>query len=220
MSGAGWRRPSVVALLLANLVPVAGVFLFGWEVSSVAFLFWAEAVIIGVFNILKMICATPRNIARWIFKIILVPGFCVHYGAFCYALSFFVVGLFMQAHGETRHGGDDRPTLETYRHIIQTGNLLWPVIGLAASHGISFVTNYLRQGEYKSADIFKLMFHPYLRLGLLLAAMVAGCFALAVWHMPRFMVLLLVAVKIVLDLLAHFAERRKFAPRPATTSNG
>ena len=43
-----WQRPSVIALVLANLVPVFGVFYFHWEVFPLMFLFWSENVIIGV----------------------------------------------------------------------------------------------------------------------------------------------------------------------------
>ncbi|MGA9779521.1 MAG: DUF6498-containing protein [Verrucomicrobiia bacterium] len=50
-SAADWLRSAVIALVLANLVPVAGVFLFGWEIFPLMFLFWSENVIIGVFNV-------------------------------------------------------------------------------------------------------------------------------------------------------------------------
>jgi 4-hydroxybenzoyl-CoA reductase subunit beta len=48
-----------LALIAANLVPLAGVFLFGWEVFPLLLLFWFENVIIGFFNALKMLFATP-----------------------------------------------------------------------------------------------------------------------------------------------------------------
>jgi hypothetical protein len=60
ISVADWRRPSVIALLLANLVPVFGVLFFHWEVFPLMFLFWSENVIVGAFNVLKMLCAAPR----------------------------------------------------------------------------------------------------------------------------------------------------------------
>jgi len=53
-----WLRPSVIALMLADLVPLAGVFLFHWEVFPLLFLFWLENVIIGAVNVAKMILAS------------------------------------------------------------------------------------------------------------------------------------------------------------------
>ncbi|MGI9247995.1 MAG: DUF6498-containing protein, partial [Woeseiaceae bacterium] len=47
-------RPSSIALVLANLVPLAGVLLFDWQVFDVLMLYWAENVIIGVINVLRM----------------------------------------------------------------------------------------------------------------------------------------------------------------------
>jgi len=52
-----WTQPSVIALVLANLVPLAGVFLFHWEVFPLLFLFWLENVVIGILNVAKMLLA-------------------------------------------------------------------------------------------------------------------------------------------------------------------
>lgn len=75
---AGLRRldaPPVVALLLANAVPLAGVFVWRWEVFPLLLLFWFENVIIGVFNALKMLVSAPAQpVARGL-KLFLVPFF-------------------------------------------------------------------------------------------------------------------------------------------------
>ena len=44
----------VLALVVANLVPVAGMVFMGWELSDVMVLYWAESAIIGLFNIAKI----------------------------------------------------------------------------------------------------------------------------------------------------------------------
>src|SRR5204863_10015123 len=46
--------PSGLALIGANLVPLAGVLFFGWDLSSVMVLFWAESGVIGFYTALKM----------------------------------------------------------------------------------------------------------------------------------------------------------------------
>ncbi len=44
------QRPSAYVLILANLIPVAGVLLFDWNVLSILILYWAESVVIGIIN--------------------------------------------------------------------------------------------------------------------------------------------------------------------------
>ena len=55
-------RLSAVALVLANLVPLAGVLLWQWSVSSIVILYWFENVVIGVVNVLRMALATPASL--------------------------------------------------------------------------------------------------------------------------------------------------------------
>ena len=45
------KRLSVPILVMANLVPLAGVLLWGWDVFLILLLFWGENVIIGIFGI-------------------------------------------------------------------------------------------------------------------------------------------------------------------------
>jgi hypothetical protein len=47
-------RPTVTALILANLIPLFGVLFAGWQVFDVVMVFWVENVIIGLINLLKM----------------------------------------------------------------------------------------------------------------------------------------------------------------------
>ncbi len=52
-------RLSVAALIAANTIPLIGVLLFGWSVFEVVVLYWFENVVLGVINVLKMICCSP-----------------------------------------------------------------------------------------------------------------------------------------------------------------
>ncbi|HSP42394.1 MAG TPA: DUF6498-containing protein [Luteolibacter sp.] len=53
------RDTSGVVLILANLVPLAGVLFWDWGIFNVVVLYWLENVIIGVINILKMFTCAP-----------------------------------------------------------------------------------------------------------------------------------------------------------------
>lgn len=55
-------RFSAAALVLANLVPLAGVLIWQWSVSSVVILYWFENVVIGLVNVLRMALASPASL--------------------------------------------------------------------------------------------------------------------------------------------------------------
>jgi hypothetical protein len=68
MSTEGWTsdltkrlRLSAIALVLANLAPLAGVLVWQWSVSSIVILYWFENVVIGVINVLRMTMLSPTD---------------------------------------------------------------------------------------------------------------------------------------------------------------
>jgi hypothetical protein len=48
------RLVTGAVLILANLMPLAGVLVLGWEVGSLLWAYWLESAVVGFFNILKM----------------------------------------------------------------------------------------------------------------------------------------------------------------------
>jgi hypothetical protein len=202
-----WLRPSVVALVLANLVPVLGVLCLHWEVFPLMFLFWSENVIIGVFNVLKMLLANPESPISWAGKVFTIPFFCVHYGMFTFVHGVLIIGLF----GGGLRSGAGFPAPGTFWQIAHENYLDWAILGLTISRGISFVTNYLGHGEYRRASLPQLMQQPYGRIVVLHLSILFGGFLMMALHSPVWGLLLLVGLKIVLDLRGHFSERKKFA---------
>lgn len=206
-----WLRPSVLALLAANLVPLAGVFLFDWEVFPLLLLFWFENVIIGFFNALKMVCASPAQKLQWAAKLFIVPFFCFHYGMFTFVHGVFVVALFG---GGTRRGFPGPGTFLT--EMIEQ-KLLWAVLGLFLSHAISFTHNYLIGGEFRRAGAQALMIQPYGRIVVLHLTILLGGALMMALKSPTIGLVFLVVLKILLDLRAHLAERVKFAENKDAT---
>jgi hypothetical protein len=207
-----WLRPSVIALLLANLVPIFGVLVFGWEVFPLLFLFWSENVIVGVFNVLKMLAANPESPLTWAGKLFIIPFFCVHYGMFTFVHGIFVVGFF----GGQFKQGAPFPDADLFWRVLRENHLGWAILGLTLSRGISFVTNYLGSGEYRRASLPQLMQQPYGRVVVLHLTILGGGFLMVALRSPVVGLVLLVGLKIALDLRGHFKERRKFsAPPPA-----
>jgi hypothetical protein len=206
-TAADWARPSVITLVLANLVPAFGVLFFGWEVFPLLFLFWSENVIVGMFNVLKMLAANPTSPLTWAGKLFFIPFFSVHYGMFTFVHGVFVVGFF----GGQFKPGAPFPNQEIFWRLLQENHLGWAILGLAVSRAVSFITNYLGSGEYRRTSLPQLMQQPYGRVVVLHLTILGGGFLMAALRSPVVGLLLLVALKIALDLRGHFRERKKFA---------
>ena len=204
-----WASPSALALLAANLVPLYGVLFLGWSAFALLVLFWLENVVIGVLNALRMLLASPARAGLWAGKLFMVPFFCVHYGMFTVGHGMFVFLLFGDKDYEALAQGF-WPTAAA-AHAIAQYDLALPLAVLAASHLFSFCWNYLWRGEFRSAEIGKLMRQPYARVVVLHLTILFGGFAATTLGSPLWALLLLLALKIGIDLVAHLREHRKLA---------
>ena len=220
-------RPSSLALVLANLVPLAGVLYFDWSVLAILLLYWAESVVIGVVNILRMATSRSDNILGGMlpqlttgqapeelvksmprinmaaFKFFLIPFFTVHYGGFCYGHLMAVIGLFS---GSGLSGGITSSLVQFWQPEF------WVAIAaIAASHLFSFGSNFIGNGEYRNASLLQLMQRPYGRIITMHVAIVLGA-GLVMWlDTPLPILVILIAGKIAIDLRLHEAEREKLA---------
>lgn len=192
-------RVSTLSLVISNLIPLFGVLFLGWNILTIMVLFWAENLIIGLFNVLKM--ATARGPGS-VSKFFLMPFFAIHYGLFCLVHGMFVFALFGGAfgHGRMPNGFFDAPNF----HPVQ---LMVPLLALLVSHGISFSQNYIKNGEYRNAMPPLLMFQPYVRIALLHVTIIFGGFAVMLLGASWPALALLVLLKIGMDLRGHLTER-------------
>jgi hypothetical protein len=214
-----WPISSAV-LMLANVAPVIGVLADHWTVFAVVLLYWCENVVVGAFNVLRMLSARPQDALTWAGKAFLIPFFCVHYGMFTFVHGIFVMGLFGGGFGKGNMSLSPHVLLEAIR---QTG-LGWAVAALVASHGFSFFHNYLAGGEYRRVGLQQLMGQPYGRVVVLHLAILGGGFLVMALHSAVPALVLLIVLKTAIDLGAHLAERRKLGTAPdqallATTSS-
>jgi hypothetical protein len=198
-------RPSAVVLIFANLGPVYGVIFLGWKVFPIIFLFWLENIVIGTLNVCRMLLASPGNKSFWLLKLFVIPFFCFHFGLFAFVHGVFVMGFF----GAMFRAGAPFPDGNIVIGFIREYKLGWAIIGLAASHIISFVLNYIGEGEYLKANPILLMQQPYGRVVVLHMTILAGGFLMTILQSPIVGLLLLVALKIGLDLRSHLREHRR-----------
>jgi len=214
---------AVIALVVANAIPLIGVLFLGWSVWSILVIYWLENGVVGVINVLKMGRAEgsgappgPRFLvngrpAATMSKVGLIPFFVMHYGIFWFVHGVFVLTLpaFMSLSSE--------PAVRGF--ALEPGSILIAAIALAASHGLSFWWNFLRGGEYRRVTPAGLLFAPYRRLIALHLTIIFGALAITFTGAPVAAIAILVAIKAVLDLGLHLAEHRTAAPRGAVVTN-
>lgn len=199
--------PTALALVLANLIPIYGVLALGWEVFPLMLLFWLENLIIGAFNVLKMLLCEPHAPAKWVAKLFLIPFFSFHYGMFTLVHGVFVLGFF----GGAFRQGAPFPSWSDVARMIGEQQLGYAVGALVVSHAFSLGYNYFWRGEYRSASLSGLMQQPYGRVVVLHLAILGGGFLIMSLQSPTAGLVLLVAFKIALDLRSHRKERRHAA---------
>ena len=62
----------VIALLAANMIPLFGVLFLNWDAFCVVMLYWAENLVIGFYNVLKMaFAAVPQPVAHLTILVVL-----------------------------------------------------------------------------------------------------------------------------------------------------
>ena len=187
--------PSAIGLVVANVVPLVGVIWFGWDLFGVMWLYWAENGVIGAYALFRILAASGEGHGQ---KLFMGPFFVVHFGGFWLVHGAFVVSLF---------GGDARgPVTGFYENVPWEG-----LIGLALSHGASFVLNFLGKGEWREATPQLEMFRPYGRVILLHIVLIVGGFLVQSTGSGVLALALLVAFKTALDLGVHLVgHRRRF----------
>jgi hypothetical protein len=199
--------PSAVALVLANLIPLGGVVLLGWEVFPILLLFWLENVIVGVFNVLRMVWVQPDDEGGLILKIFTIPFFILHYGLFTAGHGVFVFMLF----GGGQFPITGFPSVVTVVDALVQLKLVLPALALAASHGFSFVSNYVAGQEYRRVTLQQLMHRPYSRVVVLHLVIIGGGFLVMALNSPVLGLFLLVVLKVGIDVRAHVREHAKVA---------
>jgi hypothetical protein len=217
----------LMLLVLANMAPIYGVVVFGWDAFYIVLLYWAENLIIGFYNILKIAFAKVEHPIFHLGKLLQIAFFIIHYGGFVAVHGFFVFAIFGK--------GEAGKALEMGKHpwpcflifvqlLIGVIRHCWTtipddmkyVIGtLFLSHGVSFVRNYLIAGEYKTSKPKDLMGQPYSRVMVMHIAIIAGGFLSFSIGSPAGVLIVLIVLKTIIDVKLHLRQHRKtFLPNP------
>ena len=212
---------SVIILFLVNVYPIFGVLFFGWDYFVIVLLYIIETVIIGLINILKMAKADGRLSEEdkkkmnfkdadrvqaksleenpGCMKFFLIPFFLVHYNMFVVVQTIFVVVISSQF-------GNREISIEQFLNL----DFIFSLVFLFGSHLYSYIENYIKRGEYKQSSTIGLMFQPYKRIVIQQITVIGGTFIIMSTQAPVFFLVVLIALKIIFDLRAHFKIHRGF----------
>jgi hypothetical protein len=192
------KKSALFSLVLANLIPLAGIFFLDWNLFSILFFYWLESAVVGIYNIPRMALANSRNnnstsgpaSTRKSHKLSGIIFFIVHYSGFMTGHGFFIFILFQPI------------TLDVTAILIGS-------ISLLISHGVSFAVNFIGRKEYEKVSLSEQMIAPYKRIIVMhLTIMLCG-FLMSFLNAPEVLLIFLVVLKIVLDVIAHLREHSK-----------
>jgi hypothetical protein len=195
-------RASALALIVANLAPLFGVLALDWDMAPIMVFYWAENLVVGFYNVLKMHRAqgsaagsgttlnsrpvTDRDRGA------MILFFIVHYGMFTLVHGIFVAVMFGAR----------------FRGVFSDLGLA--LVFLTISHGISYRRNFIGHGECERVSFVRLFWQPYPRVIIMhITILLGGAWAQAKGS-PVYALLVLVFLKTTIDLALHLLERRKF----------
>ena len=192
-----------IYLILVNLVPLYGVWFLGWDANRIFLIYCLETVLIGFFNVFKMLTilfagdiksGTNKEDYPVFFGVFMVIFFMFHYGFFVFVQTqlFFAISNLL----------DSRSFSTSYQKVFEMlgpeGHLL---LGLFASYYLlDFIFNFLQTNKYKTTQLPEQMFLPYIRIFVQQLVVIAGGIFL-MFNANSLFILLFIGIKIVFELL-------------------
>lgn len=210
-----WRWGQYFLAIAAAVAPLLGVFFWGWSARDVVFIYWFENLVIGFWQLLKMVVAGGYQ-AKMGGPLIL-PGvlftmlfFSIHYGGFCAGHGLFV----MQLTGGEMNLDLDKLNialgpllfLELLFRVVREAwegipsATLWSIVSLFAMRGLGFVQDFLLSGRWKETPLKNLMFEPYGNIVALHIAIVFGAGLVMAFEGAWPILAIIVVGKLVMDI--------------------
>ena len=184
-----------IPIIFWNLFPVAGVMFMGWKPESAFICYALETIVVGVFNIFRMLAINyydtngkPKKTV-WM-CLAMICFFIGHY----YFLVF--IQLFIFFKDSFLYDG----LIPALRSIIQEKSY---IIGLAVFvlvNVLSFANGFIRKGMYAKQSMGKQMFEPYGRFLIIQPVVMFGSFLFALTGNGYPVLIIFVVIKMFLEL--------------------
>ena len=197
------------SLIIANLIPVIGVWLLNWSAKEVFLVYCFETIIIGFFTLLKMLITgliikkdawettggSSTKQPFWFFMLF----FLLHYGLFVSVQ----MGIFFAVSGIGDEAGitffnffSKWPSLLTNDAYIMLGVFI-------VSYGFRLTTDFILTGDYKISSLGYLMFQPYGRIFIQQVTVIIGSMFLSLGT-GKIFILVFALIKIFFEVFIDF----------------
>lgn len=216
---------SSIILIASNIIPVIGIFIFGWNAFYILIFYWIETFVIGVFHSLKFILEgfASKKITFFMFSILMLAFFLIIYtgtiGTSAFLLGYIGLSGFFQIYPDIPSGLDssgriiERLMNDFSPEVFLTGNLsgmfeseLFAVIFIIISQAWSFISFYIYEKRYipdREGGILQLVFALHDRFILYAIAIFGGLALFSFSNNMKISVIILVFVKSFGDLWTH-----------------
>lgn len=224
-----WSSLSLIALVVANMIPILGVLFLGWDVLVIVGLFWGESVIIGLLTILRIIFASPRRV-KTKHKLIGIPIFSWFFGWFIsgigVAIIFFLVVFpneFLKDESLTQPMPEEDffkvhwpGPLLLFQLGIESGRIMYYAMPqtailaffiLTIRHGLSFITDYFLKGGRNNTDLNALTKEPIARIITLHFSMMIAGFLIIIFKPHMVILACLVTLKCLIEANLYFRKQ-------------
>lgn len=212
------------SLIIANLIPVIGVWFLGWSAKEVFLVYCLETVIIGGFTVLKLLITgiikkrdnweNGGSVTQQPF-LLFVFFFIIHYGFFVAIQT----TLFFSFSGIGKEDSIGFTNFFT-KSISLLTNDTWIMLGVfITSYAFRLINDYILSGEYKTASLGYIMFQPYGRIFIQQFTVILGSIFLS-FGGGKVFILVFAAIKIFFEVFIDFEYLIKKAAKGELKQSG
>jgi len=216
---------SFIFIITANSVPIFGIILFKWNPYIIILIYWGESLIIGIFNLLKMLisgsiqnhkfspsgCAGAAGLGAF---------FTIHYGMFMFVHGVFIIIFMMISLSIDGSGSSAEIDPFSVLSVLFPENMtavdlfeseFSAIAALFITHLISFYMYFIKTGEYNYTEADTYMARPYKRIIIMHLTILFGAFTLFLTGFKSIVFIIIwIGLKVFSDLRLHISELKKY----------
>ncbi len=204
--GRALTQPIVLLGLVVDLLPIAGVLVWGWGAVPLVMLYWMENIVTGVMTLPRIFIAGASFGGLGLLAGLgLCAFFVFHYGLFCMVHGTFLIGFASISAGpEAMSSMPMMDMVGMFDFSLNSGRhvdwILYAIIGFQVA---VFLWEFLIKSEWKNTNPMAEMFAPYGRIIVLHFAIFAGAGALFLLGEPMVGVLALILLRAVWGVVTN-----------------
>lgn len=209
-------------LMAVNIIPLIGVWLYGWNARHIFLVYCMETVIIGFINVIKMACVTlfvrkadvwennggGSMQSGWLF----ILFFILHYSFFVFVQT----QLFFGVTGMLPNGSMIMNYAKIPELLGADGRLL--LLIFIAYYTVQNVFGFFASGAFKTISMSRLMFEPYMRIFVQQFVVILGSIFLT-FGGGKIFVLIFVLAKIFFEVYINFNRVLQMIDKRAKLKN-